>query len=231
MKIKMCFLMDCTASMGDWIRAAKDEIREIVRETHTTFPFTEFKVAFVGYRDYGDEERFVVVPFTNVEDLLDEMESVYAVGGDDLAEDVAGGMQQVRDLDWSHADVRSVFHIADAPPHGREYHNAGISDRYPRGDPGGLSPKSLIGSFSGLGVDYTFIRINESTDKMAEVFFEHYVHGGEFKVVDLQNQRIETPPLSPIGMSGRPPALLLTPSVTRSIYASIERTLTQDPVN
>jgi hypothetical protein len=188
-------------------------------------------VAFVGYRDYGDTERFVIVPFTLVQDLLEEIQNVYALGGDDLAEDVAGGMEKARELDWSDADVRSIFHIADAPPHGREYHNAGTSDRYPRGDPRGLSPKSLIGSFSGLGVDYTFIRINESTDKMAEVFFEHYVHGGEFKVVDLQNQGIHTPPLSPIGMADRPPALLLTPTVMRSMYMSIERSLTQDPTN
>jgi hypothetical protein len=231
MKVKMCFLMDCTASMGDWIQAAKDEIRDIVHETQTTFPFTDFKVAFVGYRDYGDAERFVIVPFTLVQDLLEEIQNVYALGGDDLAEDVAGGMEKARELDWSDADVRSLFHIADAPPHGREYHNAATSDRYPRGDPSRLSPKNLIGSFSGLGVDYTFIRINGSTDKMVEVFFDHYVHGGEFKVVDLQNQTIHTPPLSPIGMSDRPPSLLLTPAVTRSMYVSIERSLTQDPTN
>lgn len=234
MKIKICFLMDCTASMGDWIQAAKDEVREIVRMTRDTYPHTDFKVAFVGYRDYGDVDRYVVVPFTDVEDLLESIEDVYALGGDDEAEDVAGGMERARQLNWADADVRSVFHIADAPAHGREYHDIGVSDRYPRGDPDGISPKNIIGSFSSLGVDYTLIRVNRTTDKMAEVFFEHYVHGGEFKVVNLQNQAIRTPPDSPISpIAGRraPPALLLTPSVTRSIYASIERTLTQDPTN
>ena len=228
MKVKMCFLMDCTASMEPWIQAAKDEIREMVYTTQQRFPSTDFKVAFVGYRDHGDLERFVVVPFTSVDDLLDSIQHVHAQGGDDIAEDVGGGMDMARELNWADADLRSVFHIADAPAHGREYHNAGISDRYPRGDPMMNSPKAIIGSFSGLGVDYTFIRINDTTDKMIEVFFEHYVHGGEFKVVDLQNQGYDDHLGSP--MEGRPPPLL-TPTVTRSMYHSIERTLSHDPTN
>jgi len=229
MKVKMCFLMDCTASMEPWIQAAKDEIREIVRTTQETFPFTDFKVAFVGYRDHGDRERFITVPFTTVDDLLGSIQHVHAEGGDDIAEDVGGGMNMARELNWADADLRSVFHIADAPAHGREYHNASVSDRYPRGDPAMNSPKNIIGSFSGLGVDYTFVRINDNTDKMIEVFFEHYVHGGEFKVVDLQNQGYITPPSSPI--AGRRPPPLLTPAVTRSMYRSIERTLSHDPTN
>ena len=51
--------------------------------------------AFVGYRDYGDEDRVVVRNFVekqNFQELQAFIGALEATGGDDAAEDIAGGL-------------------------------------------------------------------------------------------------------------------------------------------
>ena len=62
--------------------------------------------------------------------------------GDDLAEDVAGGLHLATELDWR-SSVRLCILIADAPCHGKEY-NSGIGDTYARGCPKGRDPSKLV---------------------------------------------------------------------------------------
>jgi hypothetical protein len=52
---------------------------------------------------------------------------VSAQGGADTCEDVAGGLAQLAAIPWR-GDVRVVFHVADAPPHGMAYHAPHVSD-------------------------------------------------------------------------------------------------------
>lgn len=212
--------------MEPWIQAAKDQVMTIVRSTQSAFPSATFTTAFVGYRDYGDAERFLCIPFTNPVDMLREIRNVHADGGSDTAEDIATGLQKVSELDWSEADVRTVVHIADAPPHGRTFHGAGVSDNYLGGDPCGLDPCDYIRAFDTRTIDYTFVKINDSTDKMLDAFMDVYTRPEGFKVLDLrpQTQTYTT----------RDPAvdttLMLSPAVTRTVTASISRySASQDP--
>ena len=106
--------------------------------------------AFVGYRDYGDAEQYVVkqfVPHSQSDQLIRVLNAVDPSGGGDAAEDVAGGMQassvapigartgfapqrglthvssgvqKALELEWT-AETRLVVHFADAPAHGRAY--------------------------------------------------------------------------------------------------------------
>lgn len=67
------------------------------------------------------------------------------VGGGDAAEDVAGGLEEVRRLfagRTAHADYRILMHVADCPGHGRELHVNSLSDDFPDGDPAGLKYKA-----------------------------------------------------------------------------------------
>lgn len=222
----MCFLVDCTASMEPWIQAAKDQVMTIVRSTQTAFPSAIFTTAFVGYRDYGDTERFLCIPFTDPANMLRDIRSVHADGGGDMAEDIATGLQKVSELDWNDADVRTVVHIADAPPHGRSFHGAGVSDRYLGGDPSGLDPCDYIRAFDARTIDYTFVKINDSTDKMLDAFMDVYARPDGFKVLDLRPQASPS-----IHRGNVDTTLLLSPAVTRSVTASISRhTASQDPV-
>lgn len=214
--------MDCTSSMEPWIQAAKDQIRDILQ----SFPHTNFQVAFVGYRDYGDEEPVVTIDFTNVDSLLEKIRDVHAIGGDDIAEDVYTGMNVMMGLDWTGCDIQCVFHIADAPPHGADFHSIWVSDNHINTPMYPIT--ELLESMAQKKIDYTFIRINDSTDIMLERFHRAYKGPGNFKVVDLVEQgRSLTPPRIRRRVTDS-----LTPAITRTIEDSITRyTCSQDPTS
>ena len=216
-RVKLAFLVDCTGSMGQWIQAAKDQIEAIVEKTQREYANADlrFQVAFVGYRDYGDEVPYEVIPFTSVEAFLAEMRGIEATGGDDMAEDVAGGLQRVLDLDWADSDVRTLIHIADAPPHGLAYHAPHVSDRFPEGDPRGIDVTHCLRELAH-DVDTTFIGLNRSTDLYIEKALEAYrsVQKRSFVVADLRPQDTR----------------FLTPIAMRTVSDSIQRhTASQDP--
>ena len=49
---------------------------------------------------------------------------IIADGGGDIPEDVFGGLEKAGELGWTtDGSTRVLFHIADAPCHGREYHS------------------------------------------------------------------------------------------------------------
>lgn len=181
--------MDCTASMGPWIYQAKTRMVELVNQVQKEHPAANIQVSFVGYRDYDDDDRMIVIPFQNAQDTMNAIRQVEAEGGDDQAEDVANALEATVHQDWSDADVKIVFHIADAPAHGEAFHPLHISDRFPRGDPDGLDPRDFVEKMSFLDIHYTFVRIHESTDTMIEQFHNCYTKGGSFAVIDLFSQK------------------------------------------
>jgi hypothetical protein len=205
---KVCFVMDCTASMEPWLRMARNEILNIIDYVEERHPYADIAVAFVGYRDHGDANRLLIHPFSDVPPLMNFLNTVQAMGGDDIAEDVAGALQHVHTLDWSRTDVAMIYHIADAPAHGLRFHNEDISDSYPEGDPFGLDPATSLRQFARNGVHYTFVRITRHTDKMTDIFANVYRGGpGRFHVIDMAGRSRHT--------------------LTQEIYTSMDQTLTQ----
>ena len=186
--VKVCFVMDCTASMGPWIRQAKTRMVEIVESVRRQHPNTNILAGFVGYRDYGDEEQHIVIPFQSADATMHQIQPIQPEGGDDCAEDVAHALFRALHMDWNDAQVKIVFHIADAPAHGMDFHGIRISDRFPRGDPHGIDPRDSVEKMSFLNMDFTFVKINESTDTMIDQFHNCYGHGGTFSVIDLYTQ-------------------------------------------
>ena len=236
-RVKIAFLVDCTASMEPWIQAAKDQVMMIVRSTQEQYAEAMFQAAFIGYRDYEDTQRILRISFTYPQDMLHQIRNVHAEGGGDCAEDVAGGLREVWDLDWSDADVRTIIHIADAPAHGRRFHSIGISDRFPDGDPNRLDPLEFMRLIGNRNIDYTFVKINDSTDKMLDAFMDVYDRPDGFKVLDLRPQTLThlPPPTSPYTtpprVIGEDTTMFLSPAVIRTVTASISRhTASQDPV-
>jgi hypothetical protein len=206
--VKLCFIMDCTASMEPWIRTARHEVLNIIETMEDKHPQADIRVAFVGYRDYGDVERILLHNFSDVPDLQAYLSTVVAKGGDDAAEDVATALRQAHTLSWDRADLCLLYHIADAPAHGRLYHNEDVSDTYPEGDPFGLDPATLLRQFATEGFHYTFVRITRHTDIMLDRFERAYQKGpGRFSVID---------------MAGRSRHQL-----ANQMYTSLDETLTQ----
>jgi hypothetical protein len=194
--------------MEPWIRTARHEVLNIVDYVEAKHPYADIRVAFVGYRDHGDDERILLHDFSDVPALYSYLQSVVAKGGDDAAEDVASALRQAHTLSWNHADLCLVYHIADAPAHGTLYHNGDISDNYPEGDPFGLDPASILKQFITEGFHYTFVRITHHTDKMTDIFANVSRKGpGQFSVLD---------------MAGRSRHQLAT-----QVYETLDQTLTQ----
>src|SRR2546421_12057579 len=123
MEVDLCFVMDCTGSMGSHIEAAKECILKVVDYMTNMRPKIKIWVSFCGYRDFCDGGlRLQTLDFTDsYERFRSYVSSVQATGGGDAPEDVLGGLDAAVDkMNWRNA-TRVVFHIADAPPHGRRF--------------------------------------------------------------------------------------------------------------
>ena len=219
--VKMCIVMDCTSSMAQWIQQAKTRMVVLVNTVCDQNPGADVLVSFVGYRDYGDEEPMIRIPFGRVQHVMQRIQPVRAVGGNDEAEDVAHALDVANNMDWSNADVKIVFHVADAPAHGMVFHKPSVSDRFPRGDPHGLDPRVSVVRMSSKNIDFRFVRINESTDTMISEFYECYMDGGSFQVIDL---------LAQSGGDDHPGDPMMVEAMTQSVSCAIERyTSSQEP--
>ncbi len=168
--------MDATGSMGGWINAARDTVLQAFEDLRVTHPNSHFRLGVVCYRDYGDKERFVIQPLTSdIPTVQNALRGVAAQGGNDTAEDVAGGMYhilaQFREPNPDSADpTRVLLFVSDAPAHGARYHSPTVGDRYPKGDPDGRDLFDTVRQLAEMGVDMTLFRINSSVDKMIEEF-------------------------------------------------------------
>jgi hypothetical protein len=167
--IDLCFLIDCTGSMDPYIAQVKMKIDDLVDHCKMTFPDLVLKVAFVGYRDHCDKERIISLPFTGeIAHFKSFVSNVRAYGGGDAAEDVFGGLEEAGQLQWS-APNRILFHVADAPCHGRQYHDD-VLDEYPNGDPRSLNAPDLLKVLEDKNVKYWFAKLTDKTDKMITKF-------------------------------------------------------------
>lgn len=85
------------------IELVKRETRTLVRGIQEEYPAAALRVAFVGYRDYGEETD--VIDFTPefVADgsaFVTALARVRAQGGDDAPEDVFTGLERAAALGW-----------------------------------------------------------------------------------------------------------------------------------
>ena len=137
----------------------RDKIKLISERMLEVHARTALRVAFVGYRDYGEEiSQLDFVPLTigqvgkrSIRDaagmarFVDFVSGVEADGGGDTAEDVFTGLEQAALLSWLSHGTRLIIHIADAPCHGTNFHKGVVDDDYPAGDKLGRSIDSLMG--------------------------------------------------------------------------------------
>ncbi|KAI1696770.1 alpha-kinase family domain-containing protein [Ditylenchus destructor] len=209
--VQLCFLVDVTGSMTGHIKGVRDSIFKIVEkltEKHVTSAghsviAKKISMSFVGYRDFGYEDQFEILPFTDIAENFRQFCSAIRTSTkygaiNDAPEDVFGGLEKaISDLSWSDTMcTKIIFHIADHPCHGTKYHTSdypyshkgsGIKndcDRYPDGDPNGRTAENLFNALREKGVQYHFGKITAFTDKMIELFSEAI--GNEIEVFDIK---------------------------------------------
>ena len=101
--------------------------------------------------------------------------------------------------------TRILFHIGDAPCHGKRFHGGIALDDYPEGDPRGLNITNLLKGITIAEISYYFAEINNSTKLMIEEF--------DKELLALDGKRITVLNLSSVAG--------LTDMVTKSIVTSI----------
>lgn len=106
--------------MAAYVKQVKYVINAAHNELRDVFPDIKLRCALIGYRDYDKkgmetENQIIVKQFTsNQEDFEKIVEEIKCFGGDDGAEDIFGGLEQVPKLMWLNKS-RILFHVADAP--------------------------------------------------------------------------------------------------------------------
>jgi hypothetical protein len=169
--LKVCFMIDCTASMKKWIDAAKIKIKKMLDELCERNKDYKISVALIGYRDFG--EKMYRLDFTeDYMSLYMMLLDMKADGGKDAAEDVSGAYCWLTCLKWD-GDKNVVFHIADAPDHGIMYHDDTVSDNYPEGHPF-IDLREEVKKLGLNEIDLTLFRINKTTDIMYDIIRKNY---------------------------------------------------------
>jgi hypothetical protein len=91
----------------------------------------KYRIAFVGYRDFdhGEENMYVWEDFnTNLKAMAEKIGNIEILGGIDLHENLLGGLNfAIQRLNWVQMS-KIIIHLADAPPHGREFGDYGDND-------------------------------------------------------------------------------------------------------
>jgi len=161
---------DATGSMSKHFQLLHSHIRGVLGEICSSNPNLKPRLGLVAYRDPEDgDHHFQVFPFTGsiseFERSLKHIEGL-CQGGGDQCEDVIVGLQKADQMDWKHQN-RIIFLCGDAPCHGRKYHH-GCNDNHPEGL--GTESESILHSLITKGVQIIFWKVNDSTDKMIQVF-------------------------------------------------------------
>lgn len=152
----------------------------------------------------GDSPHVQFLDFTNSAALVRNfLNTLVAVGGGDEAEDVLSGIQQALNASWAQ-QTRCVIHIADATAHGAEHHaSLCVGDNYKlRGEPHGLRWEALLDQMITLNINYAFLGINKTTDKLIYNFFKKYLEAGaDCKLLSSNQFYLEASDLSRTGSS------------------------------
>jgi len=141
-ELDLCFICDCTGSMGQYIKAAQDNIHAIVKKI-TESQGADVRFALVSYRDHPPQDKTYVTQVgsftTSLEEMRRYVDGMKAKGGGDGPEAVTAGLHAAFNLPWRPNATKVCVLIADAPPHGLEP----TGDGFPNGDPDGLDPLDI----------------------------------------------------------------------------------------
>ena len=177
--IDVCYVLDCTSSMGPYIANAKQTIYDVNQRVKSRYPTATINFSCIAYRDFGDKkqyEQYQLSPDLNAFKTF--IGGLRAEGGGDSCEDVAGGLHHcVNWIQWKNP-VRLCILIADCPCHGSQFHD--LDDNHPKGDPNGRDPLTLVRSLREKKINFFFLKITDSTNKMIKCFQDVYEEGANY---------------------------------------------------
>jgi len=176
-QMDLLFIMDITESMQDLLDETRDSIKYILDKIKADSPGIDVRFAYQGYRDFADlkeGEKYYTIDFeTKMDTFKKKLDEITAKGGGDDAEDVAGGFKAGLGMSWR-SNARYAILIADAPGHGKKYHENDVEDDYPNGDPNGNVLEVLMKEYAEKNINLCLTRIDDYTDKMFGILVDSY---------------------------------------------------------
>ena len=118
-------------SMGNYIKAAKEETQNISQDLRQTYPEMMFKYGYVFYRDPIDSKNDIheIIDLTdNVNSIPEQISKIKADGGGDEPEDWVGAYKIANEKICWRNGIRIIIHLGDAGAHGKLFTNY---DKYP----------------------------------------------------------------------------------------------------
>eukprot|EP00039_Didymoeca_costata_P027032 m.17262 g.17262 ORF g.17262 m.17262 type:complete len:342 (+) comp5963_c0_seq1:199-1224(+) len=178
--LDVAFAMDCTGSMGSYIKSAQESIATIAQQV-VTHEKADCRFALVEYRDHPPQDSTFVTrvhPFTaSLPDMRKNLDQCRAQGGGDEPEAVAAALEDCLKLDWRAQATKIVVLISDAPPHGLGQGH----DGFPNGCPLGNDPITTCRNMAENEITLYCIGCEPSINKYRD-FFEGMCHitGGQY---------------------------------------------------
>ena len=178
--VDIVFLVDTTASMNCYLKGIKRVMRKIIWDVEkclSQFIIDEIdvlKVGLVTYKDHDNENKLYL---TNIDiDLTDNLKEVInkiielkCSGGRDEPEAVLDGLNEaVNNVSWREESVKFIYHILDAPCHGKKYNNS-ENDKYEE-CPNHIDAEDLLIEIRNKDIKYSVIKLNDSADIMLKEF-------------------------------------------------------------
>lgn len=169
--LDLLLIMDCTGSMSAWIKHSKTTLNSVI-DTIARNDSLKVRVAFVGFRDFVDDDIFAIQDFTfDIDTVKSFISKQEARGGGDLPEDVVGALYQSLQLSWHPKSIKLASVVADAPTHGDQYDGQKGEQRLiqeVKPSPSGLVLEEVVQQLKKEEIDLTLYKLNDSTEKMYE---------------------------------------------------------------
>ena len=125
------FIVDATGSMAIYIKAAKEETKNISDELRHSYPEMMFKYGYIFYRDPIDSKGDIheTIDLTdNVNSFPEKIGKIKADGGGDIPEDWVGAYKIANEkISWRNG-IKMIIHLTDAGAHGKLFTR---NDKYP----------------------------------------------------------------------------------------------------
>ena len=178
--VDIIFLVDTTASMNCYLKGIKKVMRKIIWDIEkclSQFIFDDLdvlKVGLVTYKDHDDEDKLYLTNIDidlteNLKEVINKIMEIKCSGGRDEPEAVLDGINTViNDVSWREESVKFIYHILDAPCHGKKY-NDKENDRF-KECPNNLDAKDLLIEMRNKDIKYSVIKLNSSADLMLQEF-------------------------------------------------------------
>lgn len=178
--------------MSSWINAIKNICNELFIDIVKQFNKYKFFFGCVLYADKPScsrDDNFKVNFTQNQHVFKSQLEKIEGQDGDDVAEDWVSGFQIALDeLDWGNGR-KLIFHIDDAPQHGKTFNTDKKNDNYlyDKDDIHGKNLIKLIKRLSDRNIKITGISINNVCS--FKVFQEEYkkVNGPKYEITEVRN--------------------------------------------